>query len=116
MPTGLSIALRFLYAFLLVGLCCVGVLGQTAQWLDAKFGVWIMWGCIAAYAGIMAGVVALINKINRDWPTFDPPPAIKAPQWRVGQLLSFQRQSAQSAKPLPIERLPEPEKSAETNI
>jgi hypothetical protein len=107
MPTGLSIALRFLYVFLF--LCFVGLslVQPTAQWLDAKLGAWAMWGCIAAYFGIIAATVGLINKINRDWPPYSLPPPARSGRGRQVEMMppGDTGQSEPSEKPYSV-RLP----------
>jgi hypothetical protein len=68
MPTSVTITLRFLYVLVF---CCFAGLGWMrimGYWVYARFGAGVMWATVVADLCLAIALIALINKINRDWP------------------------------------------------
>jgi hypothetical protein len=97
MPTGLTVALRLLYVFLFLCLVGLSLVQPAAHWLSTNFGFWTMIAGLAGYAGIVGGAIALINKINRDWPSFELPSAKSAPMWDIEEPEIYVEQSVNYA-------------------
>ena len=78
-PAPYRIALGFLYVLLFSGLSLMAFGLSVTHWIADNIGLKSMLGCLAAYIGIMCGLVWAINKINAALPTLDIPPSNSLP-------------------------------------
>ncbi|MDG4854374.1 MAG: hypothetical protein EOQ55_19455 [Mesorhizobium sp.] len=69
------IALGPLYILLFFSFCLLAYIQPILHWLADDFGNTTMLACLAAYFGIIVGLVWAINKINKAFPTLDLPPS-----------------------------------------
>jgi hypothetical protein len=97
------IALRFLYPLLFLCFMGLSLTQPVAQWLSSSFGNTTMIEALAGYGVFVAGVIWLINKINRDHYKAEPdrttPPAMS----ETALILNYMRQEQQSQKSVPYE-------------
>jgi hypothetical protein len=107
------IALRFLYPLLFLSFVGLAIAQSVAQWISANFGFWPMIESLAGYGIFVAGLIWLINKINRDHyraePEIKTPPAMS----ETALILNYMRQDQQSQKTAPYEFSQEPAKPSD---
>lgn len=112
------IALRFLYPLLFLGFIGLAAAQPVAQAISDSFGFWAVIAALAGYGAFIAGVIWLINRINRDHYKIEPEPKTPVAMSETALILNYMRQEQQSQKSVPYEfsdesaKPPEPKDSA----
>jgi len=104
------IALRFLYPLLFLSFIGLAAAQPVAQAISASFGFWAVIEALVGYGFFIAGVIWLINRINRNHYKIEPEPKTPVAMSETALILNYMRQDQQSQKSVPYEFWDEPEK------